>query len=241
MEKGKEKIKRRIAALLQMTRERGCTEAEAMVAASKAAELMRDYGLSDADIEMSEGGIEVKTGLGSVRAVLWEIIAHCTNTSLLWTKNKEAEVIFYGYAPGPEIATYLMRVCDRAINHEIAKFKQSRFYRQRRTLATKRQAVGDFTAGLVYRLKLKLHELFAQSMSKQEQEVAYAYMKQQHAGARDAVQRVREIHFERAVGHRYDAGSNVQLAHGMGGKMASLRIGKQEAVAAVKPQQGMQG
>jgi len=225
MEKDREKIKRRIAALLQMTRERGCTEAEAMVAASKAAELMRDYGLSDADIEMGEESIGVKVGFNAARAVLWDIIAHCTNTSLLWTKNKEAEVIFYGYAPGPEIATYLMKVCDRAINHEIGKFKQSNFYRLRRTLTTKRQAVRDFTSGLICRLDVKLRRLFVESINQAARDAAHEYLKRMHSEAREVGERSRRVGFDAAMDHGWTAGGRVQLTHGMGGGAAVLRIG----------------
>jgi len=232
MKQDQEKIKRRIAALLQMTKERGCTEAEAMVAASKAAVLMREYGLSDADIEMSEADIEVKTGFGSARAPLWAIIERCTNTSLLWTKGKVNKLVFYGYSPGPQIATYLMQVCDRAMNHEIAKFKRSTFYRQRRTLATKRQAVGDFTSGLICRLDVKLRAFFVDSIDLAASDAAHEYLKRMHSEAREVGVRSRRVGFDAAMDHGWMAGGRVQLAHGMSGEAAVLRIGKQEAVTA---------
>ncbi|SCM75420.1 conserved hypothetical protein [uncultured Pleomorphomonas sp.] len=47
----REKLKAKIRALREMTSTRGCTEDEAMAAAAKAAELMREYGVSDVELE----------------------------------------------------------------------------------------------------------------------------------------------------------------------------------------------
>ena len=49
-----QKIRDRIRALRDKTAARGCTEAEALAAAEKAAQLMRDHGVSEADIVMDE-------------------------------------------------------------------------------------------------------------------------------------------------------------------------------------------
>jgi len=221
-----ERIKRRIAALLQMTTTRGCTEAEAMAAAAKAVELMRTYNLDAADVEMSEVSHLVKTGLRSARAGLWVTIAYCTNTSFLCRKDRPARVIFYGRAPGPEIAAYLMQVCNRAIDHEIAKFKRTSLYRQHLPLIIKRQLVADFTQGLIYRLGRKLHTLFADSISSKASEEATAYLERTCGAVKEVRPHQRRILFDSAARQGYAAGGNVALAHGMGTSTADLRLGE---------------
>ena len=52
MSLAREKLLKRIQALLAKTSARGCTEGEAIAAAEKAAELMREHGLSESDLVM---------------------------------------------------------------------------------------------------------------------------------------------------------------------------------------------
>ena len=221
------KIRDRIRRLREMTSARGCTEAEAVSAAEKAAQLMRDHGLSDADIVMDEVRGKARNRGQSVGAKLYPIIAYCTNTQCIFiTGRKKTEQAFIGRAPGPDIAVYLRDVCDRAVDHGVRRFKLGKVYRRRRTLATKRQAVADFTEGFVLRLSHRLLDIFGPSIDKGAQEAANAAMVERYGEGlpiehRHAPDRYSEA---RARGWR-DAG-DVTLAAGVGGAAnAPLQIG----------------
>ena len=137
-------IRERIRRLLEKTTARGCTEAEAIAAAKKAAELMRRYRLTDADVEFGAAKVKSKTGGAGVRDRLWAVVAYSTNTSAIFLQGfRENHVEFHGRDAYVEIAGYLMDLLDRAIDREIRTFKQGTFYRRRRSLATKRQAVAS--------------------------------------------------------------------------------------------------
>ncbi len=224
----RETMKKRIAALLQKTAERGCTEAEALAAAEKAAQLMREYGLTEHDIHIDQQSADSKRQGRHPAAGLWPIIAHCTNTASIvvsYVVPRRTEVTFVGRDPGPQIATYLFVLLDRAVAREVGRFKQSQFYRKRRTLTTKRQAVADFTVGLVQRLSTRLLELFAPSFSEPDLETAHNALAERFPDASTVARRKHKERFSRAANEGWVAGANVNLAHGLGGGSKPLAIG----------------
>lgn len=224
----REALAKRIAALRQMTTERGCTEAEALAAAAKAAELMQEYGLSEQDIEFCEEAVTSKTKGHNPAAELWPVIAHCTNTASIivsYCVPPKTEVTFVGREPGPQIAAYLLVVLNRAIAHEVKKFKASTFYRRRRTLSTKRQAVADFTVGLVWRLRERLLELFASSVSDEVREAAHNALAERYPAANSVERKKHQTRYSDATWSGWDAGNNVNLSHGVGGSDKPLAIG----------------
>lgn len=156
-------IAAKIKALRAKTRAAGCTEAESIAAVELAAKLMAEHGLEAADLDMSEASVREQTTNSTWRSRLASIIAYCTNTASILVANRRDgnRIMFLGRAPGPEIALYLRDVCFRAVKTAIAEFKALSFYRRRRSLATKRQAVADFVEALVNRLANRLIELFA--------------------------------------------------------------------------------
>ena len=74
-----DQIKAPIKALLDKTTASGCTEAEAMAAAAKAAELMRNHGLAPEDLVFSEARIG-RIAKSATRHTLYRVIASATNT-----------------------------------------------------------------------------------------------------------------------------------------------------------------
>lgn len=215
-------IKRKIAALLKMTSRAGCTEAEAMAAAEKAAYLMREHGLSEADILFTKADIRSKSSGGGMRDRLWVYLAANTNTALIFSDGK---AVFVGKEPGPEIAVYLYTVIDRAIDRAVADFKSTQNYRRRKSLASKRRAVQDFTAAMTTRVMQKLRDHFAGVRSEQAHLAAVA--------ARDAMfpnsHRVKtvdaKLRNKNAISAGLAAGEKVGLRHGMGPHGEQLRIG----------------
>lgn len=213
-------IKQKITALLQMAAAAGCTEAEALAAAEKAAALMREHGLSEADITIGQASVSTGTKGQGARDDLWKIVGYCTNTAptFLHVPGKTgAELVFVGRDPGPEIAAYLVAVLNRAIDTSIADFKAGEFYRRRRSDSTRRAAVRDFTVGMVRRLQRRLIEIFGPSISKQANAVASAARAERFPGSLPVATSSDKMRFADAVWSGWNAGNRVNLSHGVGG------------------------
>jgi hypothetical protein len=204
-------IRARIAALHAKTTRNGCTEAEALAASEAAARLMRDYGLSDD--RMEEAKSPERTSRPTWRLKIAAVIARCTNTRAVFTPGRS--VLFIGRAPGPEIAVYLRDILNRAIAREIAGFKAGEFYRRRRSVATRRSAVADFTDGLAHRLCLRLPVMFRETMSDAllQQAIKESALRYPNAGSASTPER--ETRFDEAVTAGFNAGANVPLNHGV--------------------------
>ena len=222
-------IKQKIAALLKMTVSAGCTEAEALAAAEKAAALMREYGLSEADITIGQAKVKNRTKGAGARDALWWSLAYCTNTSALVQHRAGTaggEIVFVGAEPGPEIAAYLFAVLSRALDHAVSEFRAGRFYRLRRSDATRRQAVRDFTAGMVARLQRRLAELFAGTASAQAKAVAKAARDRLFPDCVEFSAPDRDFRFGDALSAGWLRGGQVRLSHGVGGSAAPRSIGR---------------
>lgn len=222
-----QKTRDRIRRLKELTAARGCTEAEALAAAEKAAALMRQHGLSDQDLVIEAQVSKAKSGARSERSRLWPEIALCTNTDhvVIRRSNGDIDVEFIGRAPGPEIAVYLRSVCERAIDREIATFKAGKFYRRRRSLATKRAAVGDFTIAMTLRLSLRLVELFRDTIDPEAAHEARQALEARHPNLRAIERPERDERFWEAGMAGSRAGNKVPLARGVGGSTDTLMIG----------------
>lgn len=225
-----DRVKARIAALMKMTRASGCTEAEALAAAEKAAALMREYGLSEADITIGQASVGHRSKGRGARDDLWSVVAHCTNTVCTFVHapgERGAEVVFLGRDPGPEIAVYLVAVLNRAIDQGVADFRAGTFYRRRRTTSTRRAAVQDFTTGMVLRLSRRLIEIFADTIDMAAKVEAIVARDHRFADATDIAAPSRETRFDDALWSGWDAANRVNLAHGVGGVDAPhKRIGR---------------
>ncbi len=220
------RIRERIKRLREMTSDRGCTEAEALSAAAKAAQLMRDHGLSEADIVMDEKASKSRHKSKSQKARLWPTIAHCTNTAVIVLEGSDGvEVAFIGRDPGPEIAVYLRAVCERAVDTAIVQFKTEPQYRRKRKLAVKRDMVAAFTTGMVARLNRRLVKLFEPTVSAESRALAAAARDERYPGNAVAQKPKAELRHHQAAISGWLAGDKVTLAHGMSGSDAPLQIG----------------
>lgn len=122
----REKAAARIRALRNMTVENGCSEAEAMIAAEKLADALRDYNmtLDEADMRASPFDEQTHVGAGSVGLKLWKVavaIARLTNTKQWRAGDDLTRLTFLGLSHEVAIATYLLALCERAMNTESAK------------------------------------------------------------------------------------------------------------------------
>lgn len=224
-----DRIKHKIAALMKMTSASGCTEAEALAAAEKAAALMRDHDLTEADITIGEASVRQKSKGRGARDPLWRAVAHCTNTAATYLTEggaRGADLVFIGRDPGPEIAAYLVVVLNRAVDTGIAAFKAGAFYRRRRSEATRRTAVRDFTAGMVLRLRLRLVEIFGPQIDKEANALARVARDERYAGCVPVNAPEANVRFSEAASSGWAAGNRVNLAQGVhGGSPAPRQIG----------------
>ncbi|WP_333815652.1 DUF7168 domain-containing protein [Tabrizicola sp.] len=216
-------LRKRIAALHALGTGRGATEAEAEAALAKAADLMRDHGLTAEDIEFEEQQAALKTRGNAPRDQIWGAVGRCTNCATVILNDWSPAIMFLGRAPGPEIATYLVAVLNRAMDREIEAFKATAEYRRRRTVATKRQAVADFTAGLVARLRVRLFDLFHLSMDDHALAKARAVLKQRIPETTAMKTSARSVRFGNAASAGFRAGDRVNLAHGVNGGSGKQR------------------
>ncbi|HEV2501632.1 MAG TPA: DUF2786 domain-containing protein [Mesorhizobium sp.] len=220
-----QKIRDRIRRLRELNVGRGCTEAEALAAAEKAAQLMRDHAISEADIVMDEQRSKGSRGY-SIKAKLWPVIASCTNTAvLIHTTNGVSEVEFIGRAPGPEIAVYLRDVTERAIDRAVREFKTGPFYKRRRGLKSKRAAVADFSDGMVIRLHYRLVEVFGAVRDKSARQEAQQALATRYPDTGTITQREAPQRHDQARNEGWRAGEQVTLANGVTSDSAPLQIG----------------
>jgi hypothetical protein len=165
----RDRIKERVAKLLNMTVDRGATEHEAMQAAERAAELMAHY-----DIEASELSIRSVRAIQSSVTVrrygrmniavpaarhvaqlcdcmYWlstEIDRRDTDLPEVWQR-RERTIVFFGLPADAEIAAYLFDLISNAIGAEIDVYKASEEYRRETEAGVNgRTAVTSFVAGM---------------------------------------------------------------------------------------------
>jgi hypothetical protein len=145
----RDKIKERVAKLLNVTLNRGATESEAMLAAEKAGELMAHYDIktSELDVRSSRSIQQVVTirkyGSMNIAAPVarhvaqlcdcryWlscEIDPRDTDLSPLWQREIRT-IVFFGLPADAEIAGYLFDLISNAIGAEIEIYKASEDYR----------------------------------------------------------------------------------------------------------------
>lgn len=217
-----ESIRRKIAALFQMTASAGCTEAEALSAAAKAADLMAEHGLSSNDVLFTQSKAPAKTKGRGRRDILWGALAYFTNTAMIYTDNKAC---FVGKGPGPEIAAYLFTILNRAIDREITSFKKTPNYQRRSTIKSKRGAVDDFTAAMVIRLQTKLRQLFLKGMSEPARLAAKTARDEMFPSAVIIPPRKKNVARNKiAMAAGLAAGGGVQLVHGMSGQVGQRQL-----------------
>lgn len=207
----------RVRKLLAMTVANGCTEAEAMAAAGKAARLMSELSLADGDLDFGAETIKVRTGWQSVRSRLWATIGTYTNCAVTFMGS---QVEYVGREPWPEVARYLHAVANRAIDKELRTFKRTRWYKRRSSLRARRAAAFDFVDAMVIRLQGKVAELFRGTYSGAASKQAIAERDRRHGDLTkvDTTPRRNSLpRYDRAGLAGLGAADGVVLSHGVGG------------------------
>lgn len=225
----RETIRKRINALRDRTTARGCTEAEAMEAAAKVAELMREHGLTGDDLGMGEEVATVRASDKRLRHQLWGMVALCTNTRAMTRPLLSSlQVVYVGRDPDPEIAAYLLDLCNNLIDAELAIFRKGDFYRSRRKASTRRKAAADFTVQMVRNLTSRLHDLFRNDIDEALSAKAGAELDRRFPSSRAAKPtKPHKTTYDSAAASGWMAGDRVSLGRGVrGGNHAPRLIGR---------------
>ncbi len=154
-----------IQGLRAKTVDQGCTEAEAIAAAAKVAELLDRYGLSLSDMELRkqtcEGvGIDTnrrRTGPidGTVQSIAAFFDCRC------WIEKAGDEPIrhiFFGLPADVEAARYLYELVEMTFETETLAFKKGEIYRDLHP-GDRRSGTGSFQLGLSRGINAKLDTL----------------------------------------------------------------------------------
>lgn len=157
-----DKLKTRIQALRAKTIDNGCTEDEALSAASKVAELLDRYDLSLTDVEMREAPcerLEYETW-GKKRIPIdgcVGAVAHFCDCRVWREKNQagEARYVFFGLRSDVAVAYYLTELIDAAVRSELGRYKTSPDYRRFRH-KERHLANASFALGMVTSIANKL-------------------------------------------------------------------------------------
>ena len=157
-----DRLKTRIQGLRAKTIENGCTEAEAMLAAAKVAELLDRHDLSLSDVDLREAACEQRTyeTFRKKRIPLEECIgaiAQFCDCRVWREKNPAGETryVFFGLNADVEVAHYLTEVIDAAVRSELGRFKTSAAYQKYRH-QDRHLVNASFTLGMVTSIADKL-------------------------------------------------------------------------------------
>ncbi len=160
-----DRVLARIQALRAKTVDRGCTEAEAMTAAGKVAELLDRYGLSLGEVELKEQSCEgfgVGTGrrrFGPIDACIPTVAAFCD--CRVWSEQAadgEIRYVFFGLPADVAGARYLYELVERTFATETELFKRSELYAGHGS-GERRSATSSFQTGLAHGIARKLDAL----------------------------------------------------------------------------------
>ena len=160
-----DRVLARIQALRAKTVDRGCTEAEAITAAGKVAELLDRYGLSLSEVELKEQSCEgfgVGTGrrrFGPIDSCLPTVGGFCD--CRVWSEQAadgEIRYVFFGLPADVAGARYLYELVDRAFATETELFKRTELYAGHRS-GERRSASHSFQTELAHGIARKLDAL----------------------------------------------------------------------------------
>jgi Protein of unknown function (DUF2786) len=157
-----DRLKTRIPGLRSKTTDNGCTEAEALLAAAKVAELLGQYDLSLTDVEIRDAPCEQREyeTYRKKRIPLDACIGAIANfcDCRVWReKNQagEARYVYFGLRSDVEVAHYLTELIDNAVRSELGRYKTSAGYRRFRH-QDRHVANSSFTLGMVASIADKL-------------------------------------------------------------------------------------
>src|SRR5690349_3873510 len=157
-----DRLRTRIQGLRSKTTDNGCTEAEALLAAAKVAELLDRYDLSLTDVEIRNGQCERRLyeTRHKKRIPLDDCIGDIANfcDCRVWREKNHSgnfRYVFFGLRSDIEVAHYLSELIDNTVRSELGRYKNSANYRRFRH-QDRHLANSSFTLGMVASIADKL-------------------------------------------------------------------------------------
>jgi hypothetical protein len=164
------KVKARIRALAAKTTDRGCSEAEAMIAAQKVGELLQVYGLSMSEVELREEICvqrEVIITGPRLQAVGGVFLSIIRLTGAKGWMNGRTTFVLFGLEPDVLMGEYLIHLVAGAVDREEFAYRGSEAYRRSRM--TPQNRLRSFRYGFAERVADRLDEI---ARHRQEAEAA---------------------------------------------------------------------
>lgn len=166
MTSDREKILKKINVLLNMTTENGASENEAMMAASRANDLMLEYNLSLEDISEVKGDSygmrRRKFATGSIKRRHFHEVKDCTNAIAEFCDCENwfdgMELVFCGTRNDTQFAWYLTDMIKNAMENEYRKAEGS-LKRQYNGRLHGRKIRYSFMMGMISRINARLREM----------------------------------------------------------------------------------
>jgi hypothetical protein len=159
------RVKVRIRALTERTVARGCTEAEAMMAAEMVGRLLERYALTMEEVDVrQEPCVQVEVPIGGQRRrrvdmCVPALARFCDCKVWLARTEQQLHYVFFGFETDVCLATYLFAVIARCIQTEVAGFRKTKA-----TLAgvALRRASTSFQGGMAVRVGERLTAMHAE-------------------------------------------------------------------------------
>lgn len=159
----KESIKRKIKALLEKTPENGASEHEAIAALNKANELMQAYYIDKNDLTdpyLTEKCVlvEVKLVESAYNMTLFfGVLGELFDCIAFWNKRR---IAFFGFENDAKLAGYFYELIAKTALSEAKAYKKSDEYKVNAKRYHGRSIVSSFVKGFLYRIGLKMQELY---------------------------------------------------------------------------------
>jgi len=160
-----QKVKERIRAFSARTVDRGCTEAEMKHAMDKVGQLLEQYNLNMSEVDLrDEPCVEqfVATGSKQATPASWAAVAIAGFCGVkVWHRKSSAtgyNYHFFGMESDVEMAVYLYKLIENAIETETAAFKKTSDWLN---AYPRKSATISFYRGMTKRISARLHEMKA--------------------------------------------------------------------------------
>jgi len=155
----KDKIKKRINALLAKTKDNGCTEQEAMAAIMKAKQMMTDYFINDADLVDKEECV-----LDSVDYVqgYWLFISDLGKVFDCKVYKNKKQYFFFGFKSDVDMCLYFYSYIIRSCRAAVAQYKKTDEFLEKRQYTSSKRLTGTFRNGFLHSIASKLSAMYAE-------------------------------------------------------------------------------
>lgn len=162
-----ERMKARIRALHAKTVENGCTEAEALSAAGKVADLLEQHGLSVDDLKSHQARCVTRHTQFPQSAI--RHLSMCASAVAefadckVWMQREgqRSSIFFFGLEQDVEAAEYLIHTVRHTIEASCAQYKRTQAYRSQ-SAPGKASATRSFSIGMAISIANKLRALKSQ-------------------------------------------------------------------------------